>query len=59
MAHAKHWWPQEFKRRLVVSVVSFMIQSEQIWMLIELFVTLVIETRELDGPAERGSNECQ
>ena len=31
------------------TMVSLMLQSEQIWMLIESFVTLVIKTRELDG----------
>ena len=39
------------------TIVSLMLQSEQIWMLIESFVTLVIKTRELDGRAERGNNE--
>ena len=38
-------------------MVSLMLQSEQIWMLIESFVTLVMKTRQLDGRAERGYNE--
>ena len=38
------------------TMVSLMLQSEQIWMLIELFVTLVMKTREFDGRAERGNN---
>ena len=41
------------------TLVSLMLQSEQIWMLIESFVTLVMKTRELDGRAERGNNEGQ
>ena len=41
------------------TMVSLMLQSEQIWMLIESFVTLVMETRELDGHAERGNNGGQ
>ena len=41
------------------TMVSFMHQSEQIWMLIESFVTLVMKTRELDRRAERGNNEGQ
>ena len=36
------------------TMVSLMLQSEQIWMLIESFVTLVMKTREPDGRAERG-----
>ena len=36
-----------------------MLQSEQIWMLIESFVTLVMKMRELDGHAERGNNVGQ
>ena len=39
------------------TIVSLMLQSEQIWMLIESFITLVIKTRKLDGRAERGNNE--
>ena len=39
--------------------VSLMLQSEQLWMLMESFVTLVMKTRRLDGRAERGSNEGQ
>ena len=31
------------------TMVSLMLQSEQIWMLIESFVTLVMKTRELYG----------
>ena len=41
------------------TMVSLMLQSEQKWILIESFVTLVIKTRELDGRAERGSNGGQ
>ena len=41
------------------TMVSLMLQSEQIWMLIESFVTLVMKTRELDGRAEHGDNEGQ
>ena len=38
------------------TMVSLMLQSEQIWMLIESFVTLVMKTRELDRRAERCNN---
>ena len=38
------------------TLVSVMLQSEQIWMLIESFFTLVMKTRELDGRAERRNN---
>ena len=41
------------------TMVSLMLQSVQKWMLIESFVTLVIETRGVDGCAERGDNEGQ
>ena len=41
------------------TMVSLMLQSEQKWMLIESFVTLVMKTRELEGLAERGDNEGQ
>ena len=41
------------------TMVSLMLQSEQIWMLIESFVTLVKKTRELDGCAERGNSGGQ
>ena len=41
------------------TIVSLMLQSEQIWMLVESFVTLVMETRELDGRAERSNNGGQ
>ena len=41
------------------TIVSLMLQSEQIWMLVESFVTLVMKTRELDGRAERGNNGGQ
>ena len=41
------------------TIVSFMLQSERIWMLIESFVTLVMKTRQLDGRAECGNNEGQ
>ena len=41
------------------TMVSLMLQSEQKWMLIESFVTLVKKTRELDGRVERGKNEGQ
>ena len=35
------------------TMVSFMLQSERKWMLIESFVTLVMKMRELDGSVER------
>ena len=38
---------------------SLMLQSEQIWMLIESFVTLVMKTRELDARTERGNRGAQ
>ena len=38
-------------------MVSLTLQSEQKWIFIESFVTLVMKTRELDGRAERGSSE--
>ena len=41
------------------TMASLMLQSEQIWMLIKSFLTLVMKTREIDGRAERGSNEGQ
>ena len=41
------------------TIVSLMVQSEQIWMLIVSFVALVMKMRELDGCAERGNNEGQ
>ena len=41
------------------TMVSLMLQSEQIWMLIESFVTLVMKTRELDGRAMCGNNAGQ
>ena len=41
------------------TMVSLMLQSEQIWMLIESFVALVMKTRELDGRAERSNNGGQ
>ena len=41
------------------TMVSLMLQSEQIWMLIESFITLVMKTRELDGRAQRGNNGGQ
>ena len=41
------------------TMVSLMLQSEQKWILIESFVTLVMKTRELDGRAERGNNGGQ
>ena len=41
------------------TMVSLMLQSGQIWMLIESFVTLVMKTRELDGRAERVNNGGQ
>ena len=34
------------------TMVPLMLQSEQIWTLIESFVTLVMRTRELDGRRE-------
>ena len=41
------------------TMVSLMLQSEQKWMLIESFVTVVMKTTELDGRAERGNNGGQ
>ena len=41
------------------TMVSLMLQSEQIWVLIESFVTPVMKTMELDERAERGDNEDQ
>ena len=41
------------------TMVSLMLQSEQIWMFIESFVTLVMKARELDERAERGNNGGQ
>ena len=41
------------------TMVSLMLQSEQKWILIESFVTLVMKTRELDGRVERGNNGGQ
>ena len=41
------------------TMVSLMLRSEQIWMLIESFVTLVMKTKEFDGRAERGNNGGQ
>ena len=41
------------------TMVSLMLQSEQIWMFVESFVTLVIKARELYERAERGSNGGQ
>ena len=41
------------------TMVSLMLQSEQIWMLIESFVTLVMRTRDHDGREERGNNGGQ
>ena len=41
------------------TMVSLMLQSEQIWLLIESFVTLMMKTREPDGRAERGNNGGQ
>ena len=41
------------------TMISLMPQSEQKWVLIESFVTMVMKTRELDGRAERGDNEGQ
>ena len=35
------------------TMVSLMLQSEWIWTLIESFITLVMNTRELDGRRER------
>ena len=40
------------------TVVSLMLWSEQIWTLIELFLTLVMKTRELDGRRERNSGKA-
>ena len=41
------------------TMISLMLQSEQMWVLIESFVTLVMNTRELDGRAECGNNGGQ
>ena len=41
------------------TMVSPMLQSEQIWTLIESFVTLVMKTRELDERRERNNGEGQ
>ena len=41
------------------TMVSLMLHSEQIWMLIESFVTLVMKTRELDRRAEHGNKGGQ
>ena len=41
------------------TMVSLMLQSEQIWMFMESFVTLVMKTRELDELTERGNNGGQ
>ena len=41
------------------TMVSLILQSEQIWILIESFVTVVIKTRELGGRAELGNNGDQ
>ena len=40
-------------------MVSLMLQSEQKWIHIESFVTLVMKTKEFEGRAERGNNGCQ
>ena len=39
--------------------ISKHLLSQQMWMLLESFVTLVRKTRELDGRAERGNNGGQ
>ena len=41
------------------TMVSLMLQSEQKWMLMESFVTLVMKTRELYGRAELVDNVGQ
>ena len=41
------------------TMVSLMLQSEQKWILIESFVTVVMKTRELDRRVERGNNGGQ
>ena len=41
------------------TMVPLMLQSEQIWMFIKSFVTLVMKARELDERAERGNNGGQ
>ena len=41
------------------TMVSLMLQADQIWMLIESFVTLVKKIRELDGHVGLGDNEGQ
>ena len=40
-------------------MVSLMLQSEQIWMFVKSFVTLVMKAREIDARAERGNNGGQ
>ena len=41
------------------TMISLMLQSEQIWTLIESFVKLVMNTRELDRRQERNNGEDQ
>ena len=41
------------------TMVPLMLQSERFWTLIESFVTLVMNTRELDGRRERNKGEGQ
>ena len=41
------------------TMVPLMLQSERFWTLIELFVTLAMKTRELDGRRERNNGEGQ
>ena len=41
------------------TMVFLKLQTEQIWMLIESFVTLAMKTRELDGRAKRDKNGGQ
>ena len=41
------------------TMIPLMLQSERFWTLIELFVTLVMKTRELDGRRERNNGEGQ
>ena len=41
------------------TMVPLMLQSERIWTLIQLFVTFVMRTRELDGRREMNNWEGQ
>ena len=41
------------------TMIPLTLQSEQVWTLIESFVTLVMKTRELDGRRDRNNGEGQ